>query len=75
MPFFGIEPALLDEQGNEIEGNPATGYLVIKNPWPSMARTIYGDHERFRATYLRRFAGYYFTGDGASRDAQGLLLS
>ena len=71
LPFFGIEPAILNEQGNEMEGNPATGYLVIKKPWPSMARTIYGDHERFRATYLRRFAGYYFTGDGASRDAQG----
>ena len=71
LPFFGIEPAILDEEGKEIASNPATGYLVIKKPWPSMARTIYGDHERFRTTYLRPFVGYYLTGDGVSRDAQG----
>ncbi|MCA9730834.1 MAG: acetate--CoA ligase [Deferribacteres bacterium] len=70
LPFFGIEPVLLDESGNEIEGAGA-GYLAIKKAWPSIMRTVYGDHERFIQTYFLRFPGYYFTGDGAKRDEDG----
>ena len=71
FPFFGIEPVILDESGNEVEGNPATGYLCIKTAWPGIMRTIYGDHERFLDTYFRRFPGYYMTGDGVLRDEDG----
>ena len=71
FPFFGIEPVILDETGNEIDGNPASGYLCIKTPWPGIMRTVYGDHERFRQTYFDRFPGYYMTGDGVQRDADG----
>jgi acetyl-CoA synthetase len=71
FPFFGIEPVILDEGGNEVEGNPATGYLCIKTAWPGIMRTIYGDHERFLDTYFRRFPGYYMTGDGVLRDEEG----
>ena len=71
FPFFGIEPVILDEGGNEVEGNPATGYLCIKTAWPGIMRTIYGDHERFLDTYFRRFRGYYMTGDGVLRDEDG----
>jgi acetyl-CoA synthetase len=71
QPFFGVQPVLLDDQGNEIEGNPAEGNLAIKQPWPSMMRTVYGDHKRFYETYFAMFKGYYFTGDGARRDADG----
>ncbi len=70
-PFFGVEPVLLDDQGNEIEGNPASGNLAIKRPWPSQMRTVYGDHHRFYETYFQMYPGYYFTGDGAKRDADG----
>ncbi len=70
-PFFGIEPVILDEEGNEVEGNPATGYLCIKTAWPGIMRTVYGDHERFLDTYFRRFPGYYMTGDGVLRDEDG----
>ena len=70
LPFFGIEPALLDEQGNELQG-PAAGALVIKNSWPGQMRTVYGDHQRFKETYFAMFPGAYFTGDGARRDADG----
>ncbi len=70
-PFFGVEPVLLDDQGNEIEGNPASGNLAIKRPWPSMMRTVYGDHRRFFETYFQMYPGYYFTGDGAKRDEDG----
>jgi acetyl-CoA synthetase len=70
LPFFGVQPALLDEQGQEIEG-PGAGYLVIKASWPSQIRTVYGDHQRMVDTYFRNYPGYYFTGDGASRDADG----
>ena len=70
-PFFGVQPCLLDDQGNEIDGNPAEGNLAIKHPWPSMMRTVYGDHKRFFETYFAMFPGYYFTGDGARRDADG----
>lgn len=71
FPFFGIEPVILDEEGNEVEGNPATGYLCIKTAWPGIMRTVYGDHGRFVDTYFRRFPGYYMTGDGVTRDEDG----
>ena len=71
FPFFGIEPVLLNEEGQEIEGNPASGYLCIKSAWPGIMRTVYGDQERFRQTYFDRFPGYYMTGDGATRDEDG----
>lgn len=71
LPFFGVVPVILDEAGNEVEGNPASGYLCIKSSWPSLMRTVYGDHERFRETYFDRFPGYYMTGDGALRDDDG----
>ncbi len=71
LPFIGIQPALMDEEGNEIEGNQVSGRLCIKFPWPSMARTIWGDHERFRNTYFSAFENKYFTGDGALRDEVG----
>ncbi|MCP4187375.1 MAG: acetate--CoA ligase, partial [Gammaproteobacteria bacterium] len=71
FPFFGVQPVLLDDQGNEIDGNPAEGNLAIKAPWPSMMRTLYGDHKRFYETYFAMFKGYYFTGDGARRDDDG----
>ena len=70
-PFFGVVPVLLDDQGNEISGNPAEGNLAIKHPWPSMMRTVYGDHKRFFETYFAMYPGYYFTGDGARRDEDG----
>lgn len=69
-PFFGIQPALFDDQGNEKEG-ATEGNLVIKDAWPSMMRTVYGDHERFISTYLSTYKGVYFTGDGARRDEDG----
>ncbi len=70
LPFFGVEPVLLDEQGNELDG-ATQGYLAIKRSWPGQMRTVYGDHERFIQTYFSRFPGYYFTGDGARRDEDG----
>ena len=72
FPYFGVEPALLDEQGHEIEGEGA-GYLVIKRSWPGQIRTVYGDHQRLIDTYFSTYDGYYFTGDGALRDADGYL--
>ena len=71
-PFFGVEPALLDESGNEIEGAGA-GYLVIKRSWPAQIRTVFGDHQRMIDTYFTAYPGYYFTGDGALRDEDGYL--
>ena len=71
LPFIGIQPALMDDEGNEITGNQVSGRLCIKYPWPSMARTIWGDHERFRNTYFSAFDSKYFTGDGALRDEVG----
>jgi acetyl-CoA synthetase len=70
LPFFGVVPALLNEQGEEIEG-PGEGYLAIKQAWPSALRTLYGDQERFEKTYFGLYKGYYFSGDGARRDADG----
>ncbi|QIL91007.1 acetate--CoA ligase [Microbulbifer sp. SH-1] len=69
-PFFGVQPALLDEKGQEIEGQ-GEGALVMKASWPSMIRSVYGDHQRMIDTYFSTFPGYYFTGDGARRDADG----
>eukprot|EP01104_Vermistella_antarctica_P014712 TRINITY_DN4684_c0_g1_i1.p1 TRINITY_DN4684_c0_g1~~TRINITY_DN4684_c0_g1_i1.p1 ORF type:complete len:673 (-),score=162.38 TRINITY_DN4684_c0_g1_i1:265-2283(-) len=72
FPFFGIEPALLDAKtGVEIEGNSCKGVLVFKRPWPSVARTIFNDHQRYLTTYTRQYAGYYLTGDGCERDSDG----
>jgi len=70
-PFFGVQPVILDDEGTEIEGCPASGNLAMKAPWPSMMRTLYGDHKRFYETYFAMFKGYYFTGDGARRDEDG----
>ena len=72
FPYFGVEPALLDEQGQESEGE-GSGYLVIKRSWPGQIRTVYGDHQRLIDTYFSTYEGYYFTGDGALRDADGYL--
>jgi len=71
LPFFGIEPVLLDEKGKELSGNDVQGLLAMRNPWPGMARTIWNDHERFISTYFSPFPGYYFTGDGCRRDEDG----
>jgi acetyl-CoA synthetase len=71
LPFIGVQPALMDDQGRELTGNQVSGRLCIKFPWPSMARTIWGDHERYRETYFSAFENMYFTGDGALRDAVG----
>ncbi|XP_070556359.1 acetyl-coenzyme A synthetase, cytoplasmic-like [Ptychodera flava] len=71
FPFFGVVPAIIDEStGKEIDG-PGEGYLVFKQPWPGIMRTVYGDHERFERTYFSKFPGYYVTGDGCRRDADG----
>ena len=69
-PFLGINPALIDEQGKEVEG-AGKGNLVIKSSWPSQIRTVYGDHQRCVDTYYSNYRGYYFTGDGAERDTDG----
>lgn len=71
LPLPGIQPVLMDEKRNEIEGNQVAGNLCIKFPWPSIARTIWGDHQRFKDTYFSTFPGKYFTGDGALRDEVG----
>lgn len=69
-PFFGVKPALLDDNGNEIEGE-GNGYLVMKDSWPGQMRGVYGDQQRFFDTYFSQYSGYYFTGDGAKRDKDG----
>jgi acetyl-CoA synthetase len=71
LPMPGVQPAVMDEQGKELSENGVEGRLVIKYPWPSMARTIYGDHQRFKDTYFSTFPGKYFTGDGCKRDEEG----
>ena len=71
FPFYGIEPVLLTESGEEIKGNDVSGLLVMKASWPGQMRSIYGDHDRFIETYFSQFPGYYFTGDGARRDEDG----
>ena len=72
LPLPGIQPCLLDEKGEEIEGNSVEGRLCMKFPWPSIARTIYADHKRFKETYFTTFPKKYFTGDGALRDENGM---
>lgn len=75
FPFWGVEPIILDAvSGEPLEGNDVEGVLAVKHPWPSMARTVYGDHERFLDTYLKPYPGYYFTGDGAGRDHEGYIF-
>ncbi len=71
LPFFGVEPLLVDDDGHELTGNGVSGNLCIKRSWPGQARTIYGDHERFRQTYFSTYPGLYFTGDGCRRDEDG----
>ncbi|MFC0875978.1 acetate--CoA ligase [Saccharicrinis sp. FJH2] len=71
LPLPGIQPMIVDGEGNELEGNSVEGNLCIKYPWPGMARTIWGDHARFRETYFSTFKNLYFTGDGVKRDEDG----
>jgi len=71
LPFFGVSPLLLDDEGQVLEGNGVSGNLCISRTWPGQARTVYGDHERFQETYFSRFPGLYFTGDGCRRDEDG----
>jgi acetyl-CoA synthetase len=71
LPLPGVQPAVMNESGLEIQGNRIEGKLAVKFPWPSIARTIYGDHQRFRETYFSTFPGKYFTGDGCKRDEDG----
>ena len=71
LPFFGVQPVLLSDDGEEIDGNSVQGLLALKSSWPGQMRTIYGDHKRFFDTYFSQFSGYYFTGDGARRDEDG----
>jgi acetyl-CoA synthetase len=71
LPFFGVRPVIVDEQNRLQEGNGVSGHLCIDAPWPGMARTIWGDHQRFRTTYFSQYPGRYFTGDGCRRDEDG----
>jgi acetyl-CoA synthetase len=71
LPLPGVQPAVMDENGKELQENNVEGRLTIKFPWPAIARTIYGDHQRFKDTYFSTFPGKYFTGDGCKRDEQG----
>lgn len=70
-PFFGVIPVILDAEGNELTETEAEGVLCIRDSWPGQMRTVFGDHERFVSTYFETFKGYYFTGDGCKRDADG----
>ncbi len=71
LPFFGVEPILVDETGQKIEGNDVSGHLCLARSWPGQARTIWGDHRRFAETYFSTYPGLYFTGDGCRRDEDG----
>jgi len=71
LPYFGIQPVLVDDQGAVLEGNDVSGNLCIAASWPGQARTIWGDHKRFIETYFTAYRGLYFTGDGSRRDADG----
>ncbi len=71
LPFFGVDPVVVDDDGRILEGNGVRGNLCLRRPWPGQARTIYGDHSRFREIYFSRFPGLYFTGDGCLRDEDG----
>ncbi|KAJ9520487.1 hypothetical protein QJQ45_000217 [Haematococcus lacustris] len=70
LPFFGVQPVIVNDQGEELQG-ACEGLLMIKSPWPSTLRTVYGDHKRYEENYFGPFPGYYFTGDGARRDEDG----
>jgi len=71
LPLPGVQPVLMDENRREVSGNDVSGNLCIKFPWPSIARSIWGDHNRYKETYFTAYPGYYFTGDGAMRDEEG----
>jgi acetyl-CoA synthetase len=71
LPFFGVIPVVVDDQGRRLEGDEVAGNLCLERTWPGQARTVWGDHERFHETYFTRFPGLYFTGDGCRRDADG----
>ena len=71
LPFFGVQPVLVDEEGKKIKGNDVSGNLCIEAPWPGQMRTLYGDHKRFKETYFVQYPGLYFTGDGCRRDKDG----
>jgi acetyl-CoA synthetase len=72
LPFFGVKPLVVNPEGGQIlEGNGVSGALCLATPWPGQARTVYGDHQRFRDTYFSQYKGYYFTGDGCIRDNDG----
>ncbi|KAK0499260.1 hypothetical protein EDD18DRAFT_1156139 [Armillaria luteobubalina] len=74
VPFFGIDPVILDPvSGKELEGNDVEGVLALSTPWPSIARTIYGDHKRYLETYMKPYPGLFYTGDGAARDEHGYI--
>jgi acetyl-CoA synthetase len=72
LPFFGVKPVVLDPaDGRMLEGNGVSGALCLASPWPGQARTVWGDHQRFKDTYFTQYKGYYFTGDGCRRDEDG----
>jgi acetyl-CoA synthetase len=71
LPFFGIEPVLVDDQGQKLKGNDVRGNLCLNRSWPGQARTLYGDHKRFKEVYFSQYPGRYFTGDGCRRDEDG----
>ncbi|NJN64214.1 MAG: acetate--CoA ligase [Acidobacteria bacterium] len=71
LPFFGVKPVIVDGEGKAIEGNGVSGALCLATPWPGQARTVWGDHQRFKQTYFTAYQGYYFTGDGCRRDDDG----
>jgi acetyl-CoA synthetase len=72
LPYFGVKPVVVDPaDGRVLEGNDVTGALCLSSPWPGQARTVWGDHQRFKQTYFTQYKGYYFTGDGCRRDADG----
>ncbi len=71
LPFFGVQPVIVNDQGQELQGNDVSGNLCLRGTWPGQARTIYGDHRRFKETYFSQFPGLYFTGDGCRRDQDG----
>lgn len=71
LPLMGVQPVIVDQEGRQLLGNSVEGNLCIGHPWPGMARTIWGDHERFIKTYFSAYPGYYFTGDGVKRDEDG----
>ena len=71
IPFLGIKPVIFDLEGNEVTEPDEGGYFAIQNPWPGMLRDVWGNTERFKSTYLEKYPGYYYTGDGARRDEDG----